>query len=116
MTILLAAAGAIEDPSARSANIQSANLDADVPRGSKSKLSSTRAFDSAIAKVGEQYTDSSGGLSEYRAVLRAGVADLHKKIDQAIEKTARHGHAAPPAHAARSAWQCIVVGLNVKRL
>jgi hypothetical protein len=87
VTILLAAAGAIEDPSARSANIQSANLDSDTRSVSKSKLNSTRSFDSSIAKVGEQYTDSSGSLSEYRAVLRAGVANLHKKIDQAIEKT-----------------------------
>jgi hypothetical protein len=52
-----------------------------------SKLRPMRSFDSKIAKVGEQYSGSAGSLSEYRAVLRAGVANLYKKIEAAIEKT-----------------------------
>src|SRR5262249_53983377 len=87
VTVLLAATGTIEDPSTRSANIDSAYLDAGGKSASKSKLSAVRAFDSAIAKTGEQYGDGGGALSEYRAALRAGVAGLYKKIEEAIEKT-----------------------------
>ena len=87
VTILLAATGTIEDPSARSANINSAYLESDVRTTSKPKLAPLRSFDSTIAKVGEQYSDSGNGLSEYRAALRSGVANLYKKIEEAIEKT-----------------------------
>ena len=85
--ILLAATGTIEDPSARSANIDKAYLESDVRSTSKPKLSAIRSFDSTIARVGEQYSKDAGGLSEYRAALRAGVANLYKKIEEAIEKT-----------------------------
>jgi hypothetical protein len=87
VTILLAATGTIEDPSARSANINSAYLESDVRTTSKPKLAPLRSFDSTIAKVGEQYSDSANSLSEYRAALRSGVANLYKKIEEAIEKT-----------------------------
>jgi len=87
VTILLAATGTIEDPASRSANIDSAYLETDVRSPSKSKLSPMRSFDSSIAKVGEQYSSSAAGLSEYRAVLRAGVANLYKKIEEALERT-----------------------------
>jgi hypothetical protein len=87
VTILLTATGTIDDPSAGSANIESAFLDSEIKRVPKSTLNATRAFDSGIAKVGEQYSHGSGSLSEYRAVLRAGVVNLYKKIDKAIEKT-----------------------------
>ncbi len=87
VTVLLAATGTIEDPSARSANIESAYLESDAKSPSSSKLRPMRSFDSTIAKVGEQYSGAASSLSEYRALLRAGVANLYKKIEEAIEKT-----------------------------
>jgi hypothetical protein len=50
-------------------------------------LRQSRSFDSAIARIGEQYSAATGPLSEYRAVLRAAVAELYKKVDEAIART-----------------------------
>ena len=86
VTVLLAATGTIEDPSAHSANIESSYPEADAKSASKSKVRALRSFDSAIAKTGEQYSGGTGALSEYRAALRAGVANLHKKVEEAIKK------------------------------
>jgi hypothetical protein len=87
VSILLTATGTIDDPSAKSANIDSANLDSGVPGDSRTNLRAARSFESGIAKVGEQYSGSAGGLSEYRAVLRAAVAELYRKINEAMART-----------------------------
>jgi Met-zincin/Domain of unknown function (DUF5117)/Domain of unknown function (DUF5118) len=95
VTILLTATNTIEDPSARGSSIASADIagsdaayvDSGARRDAETLSRRHRSFDSAIAKVGEQYSASTGALSEYRAVLRAAVADLYKKIDEAIART-----------------------------
>jgi hypothetical protein len=93
VTVLLTATGTISDPSSQSARIESANLDsthADSGSPGKSKSKSTlraaRSFDSALASVGEEVAGGADTLSEYRAVLRAAVAQLYKKIDAALGK------------------------------
>jgi hypothetical protein len=94
VTILLTATGTIADPSARSANIAStsidgAYIDSDVKSGPSSRTlpGGARSFDSTIAKVGEQYASGADDLSEYRAALRAAVAELYARIEAAIAKT-----------------------------
>ena len=92
VTLLLTATETIEDPAARSAHIASASIDggyadSGVRTDPESLLRRSRSFDSAIAKIGEQYAAATGPLSEYRAVLRAAVAELYKKIDAAMART-----------------------------
>lgn len=76
VSVLLSATGSIEEPSAKSANIDSANLDSGVKGRAPSSLRAVRSFDSSIAEVGRQYSDDAGALSEFRAVMRAAVAQL----------------------------------------
>jgi len=92
VTVLLSATGTIEDPAASSANIETAHidsayLDSEVKRRVRPNLRAARSFDSAIAEVGKQYSDGTGPLSEYRAVLRAAVAELYQRIENAIGRT-----------------------------
>ena len=82
VTMLLVATGTIEDPSYRSAY-----QDAGATGRSRAIMQAARSFDSTIARVGEEYTGGVSSISEYRAVLRAAVAELYKKIDAAIRKT-----------------------------
>jgi len=91
VTLLLTATETIQDP-ARSAQKASASIDggyadSGVRTDLESLLGQSRSFDSALAKIGEQYAAATGPLSEYRAVLRATVAKLYKKIDEAIART-----------------------------
>jgi hypothetical protein len=92
VTLLLTATDTIQDPAARSAHMASASIDggyadSGVRTDPESLLRQSRSFDSALAKIGEQYAAATGPLSEYRAVLRAAVAKLYKKIDEAIART-----------------------------
>jgi hypothetical protein len=86
VAVLLAAAGTIQEPSSQSANIDSSYVDSGSKKKSNSQLKSLRQFDSALADVGVQYATNAGALSEYRALLRDGVAHLYKKIDKALPK------------------------------
>ena len=81
VTTLLVGTGTAEEPSH-----QSAFLDAAPPGRGKANMLAARSFDSNIAKVGEQYTAAVSSLSEYRALLRAGVAHLYKKIAAVLAK------------------------------
>src|SRR6185436_14180578 len=92
VTVLLTATGNVGDPTANSANIDSTYidspyLDAGVKNKTQPGVRAVRSFDSAIAEVGKQYSNDAGPLSEYRAVLRAAVAELYQKIDNAIGRT-----------------------------
>jgi hypothetical protein len=90
--VLLTASGMIEDPS-QTANLDSANLDSEYSdsgsaRKRKTKLSTSRGFDSGLAAVGQQYGNGADALSEYRANLRYAMAELSEKIGAALGKTA----------------------------
>jgi hypothetical protein len=89
VTVMLAATGTVADPSSGSANIESANLDGERADPADKKkirkqLKTVRQFDSTLASVGAQYSSNSGALSEYRAILRNGVADLNSRIEKAL--------------------------------
>jgi hypothetical protein len=86
VTVLLTATGTIRDPYGQSANIDTNALDSGSRKPSKSQLKALRQFDSQLAGIGEQYSGSASELSEYRAVLRDGVAHLYKKIQKALPK------------------------------
>ena len=86
VTVLLAATGTIRDPYGQSANIDNSYVDSGSKKPRKSQLKALRQFDSTLAGIGEQYSGSASELSEYRAVLRDGVAHLYKKIQKALPK------------------------------
>jgi hypothetical protein len=86
VTVLLAATGTIRDPYGQSANIDNSYVDSGSKKPSKSQLKALRQFDSTLAGIGEQYSGSGSELSEYRAVLRDGVAHLYEKIQKALPK------------------------------
>ncbi len=90
VTVVLTATGTIDGPS-QSANIDSANLDNEHAdsgsvRKSRSNPGTTRSFDSELASIGQQFRGGADALSEYRAVLRSAVAELYRKIGEALDR------------------------------
>jgi hypothetical protein len=87
VTVLLAATGVVDNPTATSANIErSLDSDSGSPKKGDSRVRATRSLDSALADVGRDYSSATNQLSEYRASVRAAVGDLYGKVDAALAK------------------------------
>jgi len=85
----LSAAGVVRDPAVSSAALasESAFVDSGSISVSAQERNASRSLSSPYANLADQYRRGAGRPSEFRSSIRAGVADLYKKIDAAIAKT-----------------------------
>jgi hypothetical protein len=88
VTLLLVAAGATNDPQAAStSNEMRRLLDDGSTHAAGHNLSITRYASSPLADVAREYRRERGRPSEFRSSLRAGVAHLYAKLEEAIKRT-----------------------------
>jgi hypothetical protein len=88
ITILLTSTGTLQDSSDESANFaaDTAYLDSGSERAAKGRHMSNLSFTSTLADVGSSYRKGRDKPSEFKAALRAGVADLYQRIEAAMKK------------------------------
>ena len=88
VTLLLVATGATNDPQGNATAIDMNRLlDDGSIHGNVRTISAARNATSPLADVAREYRRERGRPSEFRSSLRAGVAHLYAKIDDAIKRT-----------------------------
>lgn len=88
LTVLLVATGNLREPSGgdSSIDVESKMYDSGSVSIARSKQGTQRNLYSPLADVAAQYRSGRGRPSEFQASLRAGIADLYKKIDSSLAK------------------------------
>jgi len=86
VTLLLVATGVTNDPDSGSNAIASRDVDSGSLLAGHTQWSS-RSLSSPLADVARQYRLNRSSPSEFRSALRAGVAHLYARIDEALKRT-----------------------------
>ena len=91
VTVLLSAAGVVDDPGSGGRNIER-NIDRSFedsgsPARTDPRMRASRSLDSVLADVGRQYGTTSVQLSEFRAAVRSAAGNLQGKVEAALSRT-----------------------------